>query len=253
MRYFLKLAYDGSAFHGWQNQPNAVSVQQRVEEALATLLRVPTPIVGAGRTDAGVHAKTMYAHFDCDSAIADKRRFLTGLNRLCGPEIAIYDLIEVSEDAHARFDAVMREYKYFVTFQKSPFLRHSSWCAPQPLDTAKMNEAARLLVETKDFTSFAKLHSDSKTNICHVSRAEWNEWENDFGVPGIVFTIAADRFLRNMVRAVVGTLVEVGRGKLNIEQFKEIINKKDRCAAGTSMPAQALFLWDIRYPYIKDR
>lgn len=256
MRYFLKLSYDGSAFHGWQCQPNAVSVQQCVEQAIATILRVPTPVVGAGRTDTGVNARVMYAHFDAVAPIEDSRKFLTGLNRLCGPHIAFRDLIHVSDDAHARFDATLRTYKYFITFAKSPFLSPLSTLIPSqmpemaPLDTDLMNNAADILLHTDDFTSFAKLHSDAKTNICKVSEAKWTPWNNDFGVPGIVFTISADRFLRNMVRAVVGTLVDVGRGKLSIAEFKEVIERRDRCAAGTSMPPQALFLWDIRYPYI---
>lgn len=250
MRRFLKLSYDGSSFHGWQSQPNAKSVQQTLEESLATILRTETPVTGAGRTDTGVHARVMYAHFDTDRNIPDKRRFLTGLNRLCGPHIAVDDILEVKEDAHARFDATRRTYKYFVAFEKSPFLASNSWWCPSELDVEAMNTAARILTETSDFTSFAKLHSDAKTNICKVDEAHWDNWENEFGVPGIVFTISADRFLRNMVRAVVGTLVDVGRRKIDEEGFRKIINKRDRCSAGTSMPPQALFLWDIKYPYI---
>lgn len=257
MRKFLRLSYDGGAFHGWQRQPNDTSVQQTLEEALATIMRTETPVTGAGRTDTGVHARVMYAHFDVESetvakALNDPRRFLIGLNRLCGHEICVQEIIDVHDDAHARFDATSRTYKYFVTFEKSPFLRHCSWHSPSPLDVGAMNEAARLLTETSDFTSFAKLHSDSKTNICRVTEAHWDEWHNEYGVPGIVFTITADRFLRNMVRAVVGTLVEVGRCKLTAEGFSDIINLKDRCSAGTSMPPQALFLWDIKYPYINE-
>ncbi len=251
MRYFLKLAYSGAGFHGWQRQPNASSVQQTIEEALATILRSETPITGAGRTDTGVNARMMFAHFDTEVEISDKRRFLLSLNRLCGKGIALQDLIEVGEDAHARFDATSRTYKYFVTFEKSPFLSAFSWHSPGDLNLKAMNDAAEMLKETDDFTSFAKLHSDSKTNICDVREARWEEWENEYGVPGAVFTISADRFLRNMVRAVVGTLVEVGRGKLDREGLKNIIGRRDRCAAGTSMPAEALFLWDIRYPYLK--
>lgn len=249
MRYFLKLSYNGAPFHGWQSQPNAVSVQQTVEESLSVILRHDTSIVGAGRTDTGVNARMMYAHFDAKK-IEDPKRFLLSLNRLCGPSIAIDDLIVVPADAHARFDATEREYKYFVTFRKSPFLSSFSWFAPNLLDVDAMNEAAAMLLEVKDFTSFAKLHSDTKTNICDVRRADWTPWDNAYGVPGIVFTITADRFLRNMVRAVVGTLVDVGRGKLSLKDFQEIIDTKDRCSAGTSMPPQALFLWNIKYPYI---
>lgn len=244
MRWFLKLSYRGAPFHGWQRQPNAGSVQQTVEEALATVLRRETPIVGAGRTDTGVNARTMFAHFDTKSPIEDRRRFLLSLNRLCGRDIAFHDVLPVRDDAHARFDATARQYRYFVTEEKSPFLYPLSWQQTSPLDYAAMNRAAGLLLTTSDFTSFAKLHTDVKTNICRVTRALWEE-----PFPGVhVFTIEADRFLRNMVRAVVGTLVDVGRGKLDTDGFQRIIDTRDRCAAGTSMPPEALYLWDVRYP-----
>ena len=222
-------------------------MQQTLEEALSTICRRPVEVVGAGRTDTGVNARVMYAHFDSDYIIPDKRRFLTGLNRLCGHAIAVEDVFEVDPDKHARFDARLRTYKYFVTFAKCPFLENMSWQTVMKLDLDLMNEAAALLLTTDDFTSFAKLHSDARTNICRVSEARWETWRNSFGVPGAVFTISADRFLRNMVRAVVGTLVDVGRGKISVDEFAEIIRRKDRCAAGTSMPPQALFLWDIEY------
>lgn len=247
MRYFLKLAYNGAPFHGWQSQPNAESVQQCIEEGLATLLRCPTPITGAGRTDTGVNARVMYAHFDCEKEIEDKRRFLLSLNRLVGRDIAIDDLITVSDDAHARFDATEREYRYFVTFEKNPFIYPFSWFSSGELDVELMNRCGKILIDTKDFTSFAKLHSDAKTNICDVREAEWRVWDNPYGARGIYFVIKADRFLRNMVRAVVGTLVDVGRGKISEDGFKDIILAKDRCSAGTSMPPQALFLWNIKY------
>lgn len=258
MRYFLHLSYNGTPFHGWQSQPNAISVQKTVENALSLLARTPISITGAGRTDAGVHARCMYAHFDWPGTIDDKRKFLLSLNRLCGKDIALHDLIPVADDAHARFDATERSYKYFVTFEKSPFLYPYCWHSPSHLDTDAMNEAARLLLDNDDFTSFAKLHSDAKTNICDVRHAEWSSLRSiDIAgagiclpIEGIVFTITADRFLRNMVRAVVGTLVDVGRGKIDLEGVKRIIAEKDRCSAGTSMPACALFLWDIKYPYI---
>lgn len=242
-RYFLKLAYNGEPYCGWQRQPNALGVQQVVEDALAKVLRTPTSVTGAGRTDAGVHASCMYAHFDA-SSIADPGAFLRSLNHLCGRYIAFYDLIPVTDDAHARFDATARTYKYYVTEHKSPFLFSLSCLMPR-LDYERMNLAAAMLMDVQDFTSFAKLHSDVKTNICNVTEAKWSR-EGDMQV----FTITADRFLRNMVRAVVGTLVEVGRGKLDPDGFRCIIERKDRCAAGTSMPPQALFLHDIKYPYI---
>ncbi len=247
MRYFLKLAYRGEKFHGWQIQPNASSVQQTIETALSMILRQPTSIVGAGRTDTGVNARVMFAHFDTENAITDGQLFIRRLNSLIGKDIAIYDLIPVGDDAHARFDATSRTYRYFSHDHKSPFIYDLSWQVSAGLDYAKMNEAAGLLLTTSDFTSFAKLHSDAKTNICNVTRAEW------VAMPEAgrhYFEITADRFLRNMVRAVVGTLVDVGRGKLSVEQFGKIIEARDRCEAGTSMPPQALFLWDVTYPYI---
>ncbi|MDE6479494.1 MAG: tRNA pseudouridine(38-40) synthase TruA [Muribaculaceae bacterium] len=246
-RYFIRLGFRGAPFHGWQIQPNAVSVQEEVEKAFSTVLRVPVSIVGAGRTDTGVNARTMYAHFDYDGILPDKGRLLVSLNRLVGRDIAIYDIFKVADDAHARFDAYERTYKYFVAFEKTPFFYPLSWFCPNRLDLDKMNDAARLLLNTEDFTSFAKLHSDAKTNICHVSKAEWKMDGNM-----AVFTISADRFLRNMVRAIVGTLVEVGRGKMTLEQFRNVIDRKDRCAAGQSMPGEALFLWDIKYDLIKN-
>lgn len=245
-RYFLRLAYRGASFHGWQVQPNAVSVQGEVENALTTALRTPISIVGAGRTDTGVNARVMYAHFDFNMPMHDKGRLLVSLNRLVGKDIAIYDIIPVHDDAHARFDASERTYRYFVTFEKTPFLYPLSWHCPNKLDLDSMNEAAKLLLETEDFTSFAKLHSDAKTNICKVTKAEWTME----GASTAVFTITADRFLRNMVRAVVGTLADVGRGKMTVDEFREIIERKDRCAAGQSMPGEALFLWDVKYDYI---
>ncbi len=247
-RYFIRLSYRGAPFHGWQIQPNAVSVQEEVEKALTTVLRVPVSIVGAGRTDTGVNARTMYAHFDYEGKLPDEGRLLVSLNRLVGHDIAIHDIFPVKNDTHARFDATQRTYKYFVAFEKTPFFYPLSWYCPHGLDLDKMNEAAKLLKETEDFTSFAKLHSDAKTNICHVSHAQWTKEGDSMAV----FTISADRFLRNMVRAIVGTLVDVGRGKLSPDDFKEIIRKKDRCSAGQSMPGEALFLWDIKYSVLSN-
>lgn len=247
MRYFLKLSYNGAPFHGWQVQPNAVSVQSTIEEALSTVLRENISIVGAGRTDTGVNARQMYAHFDYDKEIPDFGKLINSLNRLVGKDIAIYDIIKVADDAHARFDATARTYKYFVTHQKSPFLYPLSWHCPQSLDYEKMNEACEVLKRHIDFTSFSKLHTDVKTNNCRIDYAHWQK-EGEM----MVFTITADRFLRNMVRAVVGTLVEVGRGKISVEEFEQIILKKDRCSAGTSMPPQALFLWKVDYDYIAE-
>lgn len=244
-RYFMHLAYRGAPFHGWQRQPDAISVQQVLEEALATVLRCPVPITGAGRTDTGVNARMMIAHFDLPEPLADTSALVRALNSIIGYDIAVYSITPVHADAHARFDAVSRTYHYYALEQKSPFFYPLSWkCSPK-LDFEAMNVAARQLLEVEDFTSFSKLHTDVKTNICHVTEAEWRTVEGG----GHLFVITADRFLRNMVRAVVGTLVEVGRGKITAEDFRRIIEARDRCAAGTSMPPQALYLWDIRYPY----
>ena len=240
-RYFMELAFRGEPFHGWQRQPGALSVQEVIEDALTTLLRVPTPIVGAGRTDAGVNASMMVAHFDAERALEPRQ-----VNALLGKDIVVYSIREVHAEAHARFDATSRTYHYKTIERRSPFLYPLTWFTGRPLNYDAMNQAAKLLLEVDDFTSFAKLHSDAKTNICKVSRAEW---VSDPSTGGMTFIITADRFLRNMVRAVVGTLVDVGHGKMSIEEFAGIIAAKDRCAAGTSMPPQALYLAEVTYPY----
>lgn len=248
-RYFIYLAYDGTRYHGWQIQPNGISVQQVLQESLQTLLRCPVPVTGAGRTDAGVHARLMVAHFDYEYA-DDAERLIDGcwltdkLNRLLPPDVSVYKVVPVSNEAHARFDALSRTYHYYVHVGKSPFLRAYSCRLYTALDFEKMNEAAKILFEYKDFTSFSKLHTDTKTNNCRIMKAEWtaisaDEWR---------FEIQADRFLRNMVRAIVGTLVEVGRGKLSLEGFRNVIEGKNRCKAGESMPGNALFLVDVAYP-----
>ncbi|MCH5217193.1 MAG: tRNA pseudouridine(38-40) synthase TruA [Muribaculaceae bacterium] len=244
MRYFLRLSYDGTDFHGWQRQPNAPSVQQKIEEALGTVLRHDTPVTGAGRTDTGVHAREMYAHFDSDTTF-DPEGLKRSLNNMCGHSIAIHDILRVKDDAHARFDATARTYQYRIITRKDPFQDRYAWRLQQIPDLDVMNWAAALLLLTADFTSFAKLHGDAKTNICNVSNAAWTIDEAS-GV--ITFTITADRFLRNMVRAVVGTLIEVGRHKLSIPEFRQVIRAKDRCEAGMSVPAKGLFLTRIEYP-----
>ena len=256
MRYFLKLSYNGSSFHGWQSQPNATGVQSVLEDGLSTILRKKITVLGAGRTDTGVHAREMFAHLDLEEKIQDKKRFLQSLNSIVGRNISVPDILEVIPEAHARFDAEERTYKYFVTYDKNPFLKDFCWFSASELDIQKMNEAADILLSTKDFTSFAKLHSDSKTNICDVREALWKPLAEDKEAlnflgnlnKGIVFTISADRFLRNMVRAIVGTLVEVGRHKLTLLDFKKVIEDMNRSSAGTSMPAHGLFLWKISYP-----
>ncbi len=235
MRYFMRLSYRGEPFHGWQCQPGAVTVQEVIEGALSQVMR------------AGVNARMMVAHFDVEAPIACVSRLIASLNAIVGKDIAIQDVYRVPDDLHARFDATSRTYHYYAVTEKSPFFYPLSWKAPASLDFDAMNRAASLLLATSDFTSFAKLHADTKTNICRVTHAGWHRvGGEDSGV--WVFVITADRFLRNMVRAVVGTLVEVGRGKISVEEFGRIIERKDRCAAGTSMPPQALYLWDVTYP-----
>lgn len=242
MRYFIYLSYDGARYHGWQIQPNGISVQEVLNKALSTLLREPIEVTGAGRTDAGVNASLMVAHFDCQQA-TDNGQLTYRLNKLLPPDIVIHKILQVKDDAHARFSATSRTYHYYIITEKSPFEPYA-YRFPQPLDFDRMNEAAQTLFDYIDFTSFSKLHTDVKTNNCRIITARWEQlspikWQ---------FTITADRFLRNMVRAIVGTLLDVGRGVLTIEQFREIIEKKDRCSAGTSVPGNALFLADVTYP-----
>lgn len=243
MRYFLRFAYKGTNYHGWQEQPNDVSVQSVLTEALSRILRSPVELVGAGRTDAGVHASCMYAHFDLDCPIADAKLVLNKLNSILPPDIACYELFQVEDDKHARFSAKSRTYNYFVDTKKSPFTDEFAARFTFPLNFEKMNEAAKCLFQYTDFTSFSKVHTDVKTNDCTIYEAHWD----DKGNGQWVFTIKANRFLRNMVRAVVGTLLEVGKEKITVEQFCEIIEKKDRCSAGTSVPAKGLFLVDVEY------
>lgn len=245
-RYFMHLSYCGAPFHGWQTQPNAPSVQQAIEEALATMMRFPVRITGAGRTDTGVNARSMVAHFDLPAPLPDPAQTVRSLNALVGRDIAIHSLTPVHPEAHARFDATSRTYHYYALPCKSPFFHRLAWQAPPTLDYEAMNRAAALLLDTSDFTSFAKLHTDVKTNICRVTHAQWHPVA---GTGAHVFIITADRFLRNMVRAVVGTLVEVGRGKMDLQGFADVIADRNRCSAGTSMPAHALYLWDVTYPY----
>lgn len=238
----MRLAYNGTGFSGWQVQPREITVQGVIEDALSKVLRQDVGITGAGRTDTGVNARMMVAHFDCDS---EPPPTLTGsLNAMVGRNIAIEEIWRVADDAHARFDAVERTYRYYATTRKSPFLYPLTWQTSPKLDFDAMNLAAAHLIGCKDFTSFSKLHTQVKTNVCDVRHASWEQCAPDMWC----FEITADRFLRNMVRAVVGTLVEVGRGKISPDEVAAIIAKKNRCCAGTSMPPQALYLWDIRYP-----
>lgn len=243
-RYFIYLSYDGTAYHGWQIQPNGNSVQEELQRALSTLLRKDTEIVGAGRTDAGVHARLMVAHFETDAAFKCEQ-LAYKLNRLLPKDISVSRIQPVAPDMHARFSAVRRTYHYYIHLQKDPFQRFFSCEMHYDLDFSLMNEAAAHLIECSDFAAFCKTHTDVKTTICRVSRAEWI----DDGNGCWHFVISADRFLRNMVRAVVGTLVEVGRHRMTLEQFYTVVEGKNRCNAGESMPGNALFLEDIKYPF----
>ena len=242
-RYFVTLSYDGTRYHGWQIQPNGVSVQERLQEALSTLLREPIAVTGAGRTDAGVHARKMVAHFDWKGDAIDGQQLAYKLNRLLPYDIAISKVEMVSEDMHARFSATSRMYRYYIHTTKDPFQRAYSCEIHYPLDFAKMNDAARILMTYEDFGAFCKSGADVKTTLCQVTKAEWVQTSPTTWY----FEIRANRFLRNMVRAVVGTLIEVGRGRLSLDDFKKVIEGKQRSDAGESMPGNALFLEDIVY------
>ena len=242
-RYFIYFSYDGAAYHGWQVQPNAVTVQQVLEEALATLMRQPIPLTGAGRTDAGVNALCMVAHADFPCEV-DAKHLVYKLNRILPPDIAVSAIRRVRDDAHARFDALSRCYNYRVITAKSPFSRRYACRVMPDIDFDAMNRAAELLYEYSDFTSFSKLHTDVKTNNCKVTYAKWHK----AGEAEWVFEIKADRFLRNMVRAIVGTLLLVGRGKMTLDGFRAVIENKARGEAGDSAMGEALFLVGVEYP-----
>jgi tRNA pseudouridine38-40 synthase len=241
-RYFIWLSYNGTHYHGWQIQPNGVSVQEKLQDAISLLMRVHTDVIGAGRTDAGVHARTMVAHFDAEE-IEQPELFLKKLNGVLPNDIAVWDLKKVKPGAHARFDAINRTYEYWVTPEKNPFHLESAARVHSPLDFEAMNQAAAVLPEYIDFTSFSKLHTDVKTNNCTITQAYWAKRGDIW-----VFTITANRFLRNMVRAIVGTLLKVGRGQLSENDFRAIIESKDRGKAGSSAYAHGLYLTDVAYP-----
>ncbi|MDL2331271.1 tRNA pseudouridine(38-40) synthase TruA [Odoribacter sp. OttesenSCG-928-A06] len=241
-RYFIELAYNGSSYNGWQIQPNAPSVQEDLNKALSTLIRKEINVVGAGRTDTGVHASFYVARFEVPEEITDMEQLLYKLNRITGKGIAVKKIYRVAPDMHARFSAKSRTYKYFINKEKDPFTADYAYRVFPLPDINRMNEACRMLLEYNDFTSFSKLHTDVKSNICKVMLATWEDSGSQ-----LVFTIKADRFLRNMVRAIVGTTLEVGQGKISPEDFRTIIERKDRCSAGTSVPGNALFLYDIEY------
>jgi tRNA pseudouridine38-40 synthase len=244
-RYFIKLAYNGKVYHGWQRQENAVSVQQVLEEGMRLIFGEQVGVTGAGRTDTGVHATKFYAHFDLaqqiDGPQLETRRFK--LNSYLPGDIFVFDIWQVDSQAHARFDALSRTYEYIITTRKDPFRQDSAWYLHGEIDLAKMNEAARVLFDYTDFTSFSKLHTQVKTNNCKIMEAHWEKQDNL-----LVFKIKADRFLRNMVRAIVGTLVDIGKGRSGIEDLRKIIEAKDRSEAGLSVPAHGLYLVDIEYP-----
>ncbi len=243
-RYFIQLAFDGSRYCGWQRQDNAPTVQGEIENALSLLLKKPTGIIGCGRTDTGVHAKDFFAHFSHPGLTPEQAEEIAHrLNRLLPDDIAVSEIFRVDTGAHARFSAVSRTYRYYVSTRKNPFTKAYRWSRPLLPDIVKMNTAAELLRGTQDFSSFAKLHAQTLTNICTVNQAYWEEIGSD-----LIFTITADRFLRNMVRAIVGTLWKLGIGQTDLAGFIETMQKKDRSAAGMSVPACGLFLEKVVYP-----
>ena len=244
MRYFIEFSYNGSAYFGYQIQPKQISVQEELEKALSTILRESVKTTGAGRTDTGVHAKKMFAHFETNQLLPEN--LIYKLNSFLSENIAIKRIFEVAEDIHARFSATYRTYEYYISLKKDPFSKDSSWqyWRQKTLNINLMNEACKILFEYDDFTSFAKLHADNKTNICKIYKAEWEQLGNQ-----LRFTISADRFLRNMVRAIVGTMVEIGTGKIAPQDLRRIIEEKYRNSAGISAPAQGLFLVDVGYDF----
>ncbi len=244
MRYFIEFAYNGKNYCGWQSQPHSPSVQETLNKALSTLLRTNIDVTGAGRTDTGVHARQMFAHFDHDG-INDTATLVLRLNSFLPKDIAVYRIMPLHDDAHARFDATARTYEYHINTYKDPFMQDGSWYNIHPLDVEKMNEAAKMLFKHIDFKCFSKTHTDVKTFNCKVTEAHWQQTGNH-----LVFTVTADRFLRNMVRAIVGTLVNVGLGKMSIEDFNAVIESRNRSNAGASVPAHGLYLTKVQYPYI---
>ncbi len=241
-RYFIEMGWKGTEFHGWQVQPNAYTIQEEMEKKLSTLLQQDIAVIGAGRTDTGVHASYFVAHFDSIEPLVEPEKLVFKLNNFIHPDIVILSLSAVEPNSHARFDAISRTYQYHIIQNKDPFFRDYAWHHYPPLKVKNMNAGAKLLLKHKDFTSFSRLHSDTKTNFCTIKYAKWEKQNNR-----LTFTITADRFLRNMVRAIVGTLVEIGQKKIAPEDIENILAKKDRAAAGASAPAKGLFLTDIQY------
>lgn len=241
MRYFVQLSFHGKNYHGWQIQPNAPSVQAAINACLSTLLRENISVVGAGRTDAGVHAREMWAHFDTEKPLP--QNIVHRMNSMLGRDIAINQLQPVRPEAHARFDAISRGYQYIISLQKDPFMQDFAWQIYQPPAVDLMQAAADQLLHHRDFSAFARSHTQNLTNICEISLARWEQKEGQ-----LIFHIRADRFLRNMVRAIVGTLIEVGNKRKSVDDFVEIIRAKDRSLAGESAPAQGLYLCSVKYP-----
>lgn len=241
LRYFIELAYKGTNYHGWQYQPNAASVQETLNKALSMLLKTDIDIVGAGRTDTGVHAKQMFAHFDSETEI-DTTHLVQKLNSFLPKDIVIFNILKVADEAHARFDATKRTYEYHIHMTKDAFANDDSWLYQSPLDLDKMNQACQLLFKYNDFECFSKTNTDVRTFNCVIFEADWKQVDNK-----IVFTISADRFLRNMVRAIVGTMINIGTAKINGTDFEKIIESKDRSEAGFSVPAHGLYLTKIEY------
>ncbi len=242
MRYFIQFSYFGKAYHGWQNQPNALTVQEVLENSLSVLLREKIQLTGAGRTDAGVHAREMYAHFDFGQ-LTDKPDLVYRLNSFLPNDIAVANIYSMANEAHARFDALERSYEYWICDSKNPFLQEGAHYIKHPLDIALMNKAAELLLGKQDFECFSKSKTDVNNHFCTITHAKWNR-ESEH----ITFKISADRFLRNMVRAIVGTLLDVGTGKTDLDTVKAIIKSKDRTSAGVSVPAKGLYLMAVSYP-----
>lgn len=245
-RYFLELCFDGSKFNGYQIQPNGESIQNEIQKVLKILLKNDIKVTGAGRTDAGVHAKYFVLHFDCNLEIEEYNNFIYKLNSILPLDISCFNIFKTKPDKHARFDAISRTYKYFFNTFKNPFINSYSSYLPHKPDIKLMNQAASIIKDYKDFTSFSKLHTDINNNICNVEECFFEEKGNI-----IVFTIKANRFLRNMVRATAGTLLDVGTKKAGIEDLRKIIESKNRNNAGASVPAKGLFLWDVKYEYFK--
>jgi tRNA pseudouridine38-40 synthase len=263
-RYFVEISYKGTAYHGWQKQQNAVSVQETLDRALSTVLGESIETLGCGRTDTGVHASQFFAHFDTDIAISHEPRatsdeelearssqliaeykLIESVNALIGYDIAVKRFIKVADDAHARFDADSRSYEYHMHLKKDPFLTDYSYHYRWDLDMDRMNEAAKILFEYKDFSCFSKSNTQVKTFLCDIKQAEWKANNDRF-----IFYISANRFLRNMVRAIVGTLIEVGKGNMDLQGFRDVLDSKNRSEAGVSVPAEGLYLTKVQYPYI---